>query len=393
MLILSVLVYLSLFAMMYFCASIYSAQKRSLTNINVISEKQYGTYIPIIIALLIYSLIFGMRFGVGTDHLSYYMEYQAGDFSIYEVGYGFIANTFKTLGLPFPFYFSFVAFIQVFPFFFAFRKFKHDFYRYLVFALIFSYVWLAMCNVQRQWVATGMIFWAFQFLNKKEFWKYILIVLFATLFHTSAFVMLIVTPYAFFNPVFNKTKVKLIILAVAIYAGYSIGANQWFDTIDNLLSMATLSSADKYDFYLEQGQGFFEEANSAIGIGYFLNTITCFAFVAYSERAKSFYNNRWISLLFEFYFIGSCLDFILQSVHVLHRINIYLFGWGFVIYALSIYASSKLKDVKWRSFLIFLVFLSFPANLYRADENTSQFYFYWWTDIMPLRIRNILMFK
>ena len=374
---------------MYICASFYNAQYGHMTNVNVILEKSYGNYWPIIIALLIYSLIFGMRFGVGTDHISYYLEFIEGDFSHYEVGYTFIAKTFKTLGLPFPFYFAFVAFIQVFPFFFVFRKFKHDIYFYLVFVLIFSYVWLAMCNVQRQWVAAGMIFWAFQYLNKKEFWKYILIVLFATLFHTSAFVMLIMVPYAFSDPVFNQTKIKLIILAFSVFVGYRIEANQWFDTVNDILAVLTMTSADKYEYYVEQG--FFEEADSVIGIGYIINTITCFAFVAYSERAKTFYKNRWVNLLFEFYFLGCCFNYILQSVHVLHRINLYLFGWGFVIYALCIYSSVKLKDVKWKRLLIILVLLTFPANLYRADDNTSQFYFYWWTEIMPARIRNILM--
>lgn len=389
MLILSVIVYLSLFVMMYICASVYSSQKRLSTNFNVISVKSYGSYVPITLAVLIYSIVFGMRFGVGTDHLSYYMEYQTREFGSYEVGYSFIANTFRTLGLPFPFYFGFIAFIQLFPFFFVFRKFKHDIYLYLVFALIFSVVWLSLCNGLRQWVAVGLIFWAFQYLNRKEWWKYILIVLFSTLFHTSAFVMLIMVPYAFLNPVFNNSKVKLVILAISVFAGYSIGANQWFDTVDNFLTLLTTTSTDRYDAYV--AQGFFEEEDSALGIGYFLNTITCFAFIAYSEKAKSFYKNRWISLLFEFYFIGCCLDFILQSVHVLHRINLYLFGWCFVIYALSIYSAVKQKDVMWKRILILLVFLSFPANLYRADENTSQFYFYWWTDIMPSRIRNILI--
>ena len=388
MLILSVFVYLSIFAMMNICASIYSAQKSHLTNINVISEKRYGTFFPIIIALLIYSLIFGMRFGVGTDHLSYYLEYKTWDCSHYEIGYGFIVNSFRTLGLPFPCYFGFIAFIQVFPFFFVFRNFKHDFYLYLVFALIFSVAWLSLCNGLRQWVAVGLIFWSFKYLNKKEWWKYILIVLFSSLFHTSAFVMLIMTPYAFLNPVFNKSKVKLLILAFAVFTGYRIGASQWLDAVDNFFSMITFSSADRYNYYLSDG---FLEEESGIGIGYILNTITCFAFVAYSEKAKSFYKSRWVSLLFEFYFLGCCFDFLLQSVHVLHRINMYLFGWSFIIYALNIYSAAKQKDVIWKRILIFLVFMSFPANLYRADENTSQFYFFWWTEIMPLRIRNILM--
>ena len=375
--------------MMYICASVYSSQKRTTTNFNVISDNSYGSFVPIIIALIIYSAIFGMRFGVGTDYLSYYLDYMTGDNDEYELGYKFIANSFKSLGLPFPFYFGFIAFIQLFPFFFVFRRFKHDFYLYIAFALIFSVAWLSLCNGLRQWIAIGFIFWAFQYLNKREWWKYFLIVLFSTMFHTSAFVMLIMLPYAFLNPVFNNSKVKLVILAISVFAGYRIGANQWFDTVDNFLTMLTTTSTERYNAYLVQG--FFEEENSTIGIGYFLNTITCFAFVAYSEKAKSFYNNRWISLLFEFYFIGCCFDFILQSVHVLHRINLYLFGWGFIIYALSIYSAAKQKDIKWKRFLILLVFLSFPANLYRADDNTSQFYFYWWTDIMPSRIHDIIV--
>lgn len=375
--------------MMYICASIYSTQKCHLTNVNVILDKSYGNFEPIFVALLIYSVVFGMRFGVGRDHLSYYMEYQEGDFSIYEVGYGFIANAFKTLGLPFPFYFSFVTFIQLFPLFFVFKKFKHDFYLYLVFVLIFSVAWLSMCNVQRQWVSVGLVFWAFQYLNKKEWWKYILFVLFAALFHTSAFVMLIMVPYAFLNPVFNRTKIKLLILILSVWAGYRIGANQWFDTINNLLSMMTMSASDKYNSYV--ADGFLEEADSRIGIGYIVGTITHFAVVAYSEKAKKFYKNRWISLLFEFYFLGCCVDYVVQSVQFLHRINMYLFGWSFIIYALSIYSAAKQRDIIWKRVLMILVFLSFPAILYRADENTSQFYFYWWTDIMPSRIRNILI--
>jgi len=201
--------------------------------------------------------------------------------------------------------------------------------------------------------------------------------------------MLIMIPYAFLAPVFKSTKIKLLVLAFSVFVGYRIGANQWFDTVENVLSMLTMTSAEKYDYYV--AQGFFEEADSGVGIGYFINTITCFAFVAYSEKAKAFYNNRWISLLFEFYFFGCCFDFILQSVHVLHRINLYLFGWGFIIYALSIYSAAKQNNQKWKFILSFLVFMSFPANLYRADENTSQFYFYWWTDIMPYRMLSILM--
>lgn len=388
MLILSVIVYLSLFVMMYICAKSYSAQKCRLGNSSVIYERTYGSYTPIFIAILIYSIIFGMRFGVGTDHYSYYLEYQDGDFSIYEVGYGFIGEFFKFFGLPFPFYFGFVALIQILPFFIVFKRFKHDIYLYLVYSLIFSTAWLSISNGLRQWVAIGIIFYATTFLNRRDWWRYLIAVLFSSLFHSSAVIMLLLLPYAFAGPFFNNSKFKLIVLAVSVFFGYQISANQWFDHVNYLLTLSNFSGFDKYDYYLEQG---FDQENGALGIGYFLNLLTCFAFVSYSEKAKSFYNNRWMGLLFDLYFIGCVFNYVLSSVHVLSRVNMYFFGWSFVIYALSIYAAVKLKDMKMKYILGFLVFMSFPANLYRADENQSQFYFFWWTDIMPIRFRSALI--
>ncbi|PKR80298.1 hypothetical protein CW751_10630 [Brumimicrobium salinarum] len=124
----SLLVYSSLFAVMMLF-SMVTQQRHSYSKIVSAEEENKSFWkIYIILPLILFAIVFGMRYDVGVDHLDYLNAYkQRVDVSKGEPLFDIITHFFQGLNLHYVYYFSFLAFIQVFLFFYAFKNEKYLF--------------------------------------------------------------------------------------------------------------------------------------------------------------------------------------------------------------------------------------------------------------------------
>ena len=196
--------------------------------------------------ILLPSLLGGFRnITVGTDNLNYYnfFQYTASHglkeslgstyFSVeVELEKGFILFMWlvSRLGDSF-FYFafttSFVTFLLVFE---AIKYFKE---RYSMTIMVMMYLFIYYCplyNYVRQGIALAIIFFAYRYVENKQFFKYVLLVLVASMLHSSAIVSIFIYVIFFFKEKIRFNKYVVLVVAV-VFILIVIGPN----LINNLL--------------------------------------------------------------------------------------------------------------------------------------------------------------
>src|SRR5690554_4002067 len=148
----SIIVYsLLMFTMILF--AVYAARRNGYISTSGLVVKRSFWRFEIIFPLILFAIIFGMRYDVGVDHLSYlekYLErFHAGKNDLL---FNLLSELGWRLNLHYVVYFSIIAFIQVFFFFYAFKN-ERYLYPFLVFFLFTNGEWLNWMNVIRQALA------------------------------------------------------------------------------------------------------------------------------------------------------------------------------------------------------------------------------------------------
>ena len=156
-------IYLLLFVVMLFLA------KRA-------SER--NEWFWMILAILLYAIVFGLRYGVGVDHLAYLADYMryglaaSGQYDDTEIGFKFFRDTLAQNDIHFSVYFVIIAFVQLWLVFKAVQKDKFI-YPYLVVAFFLGCIWLSYSNGLRQQLAFCFFAYSLLFIeNKKLKFKY-----------------------------------------------------------------------------------------------------------------------------------------------------------------------------------------------------------------------------
>lgn len=211
------------------------------------SKKLYYIFNP-----LIFILIFGLRFNVGVDW-GIYERYFYGEMSNnYEIGFSvlnkIIYDLFGNFNVLVLIIFIFTTIIQLI----AIREFTE----YENLGLV---TWLGMgflsFGILRQSIAISIILIALIFLSKKKLKSYIIAVLIATLFHSSAIAILIFTPIL----IKNMTKKKAILIIVISILIYLLKLDAVILNIGSKLPML----GEKINFYIDKDSVF----NNPLGLG------------------------------------------------------------------------------------------------------------------------------
>lgn len=85
-------------------------------------------------------------------------------------------------------------------------------------------------NISRQWIAIGILMISYHYVIEKKFWKFILLVFCAALFHKTALIFAIIYPLSFIK---NISK-NMIIFYFAIFAVFIFFGRQITDILQNL---------------------------------------------------------------------------------------------------------------------------------------------------------------
>lgn len=345
-----------------------------------------GEWFWMVLAILIYSIIFGMRYGVGEDHISYLKDYKQLAFVLdnsyddTEVGFRLIRDTLAKGGFHFAIYFGLIAFVQLWL---VFKAVKRDtfIYPYLIISFCLGCIWLSYSNGLRQCLAFCIFAYSLLFVeNKKQLPIHWLLLLLATTMHNSAWLLFAIAPLLYIRTDwFRNIKIQYILLGTAIIVGKLPQIGDLLMSFEgNLGVLEGFMEETGYDSYFEydDGEGIFKVAVQA-GIGYYVGLLRNIVVIWFSSSTKHYnLNNKVVTYMYNFTFLGILLHYVFTTSMLMSRVNYYFYGFAYIFGAYTFhYLYNNNKKMFWA--LLSLYILTFVGTMYRMYDNTSAFYFFW----------------
>jgi hypothetical protein len=348
----------------------------------VIKERSFWHF-NTIFPLLLFGVLFGMRYDVGSDYLSYLFGYTHDiDVSKGEPLFDAITHLFQGLDLHYVFYFSFLAFFQVFFFFYAFKKERYLF-PLLVFFLFTNSEWSFWMNVIRQAMAICLWVYALKYIEEKRLWRYLLWCIIAFLCHYSAIILIVFYPLLrsgkdYFKSI--KLQLGLILAAFIVQLVFISILPKLGVAVDFYKSiLGTDAYANSYD--LESLSESFT-ASEGTGLIYLIKIGLHIVIIIYSTKLKNFYKNKWFNIIYFFFFFGLLTTYIFPVGFIsLTRPFRYFYIFQTIMYAYFAFYLRRNKTPQNRLIYVGLIILFvgiFLLSQITATEDSHlwyQFYF------------------
>lgn len=343
--------------------------------------KENQKWICVLFAVFLYSIIFGVRFGVGMDYFSYLDAYQNGENSILnkEPGFIFLINFLRSLNAHFSIFFGIVAFVQLAL---CFRLIKRvpDVYPWLVLTFMLGGQWLVFGNGLRQEVAFAIFVVSLSFLKtgatKKDYLIHFLFILLAIAFHSSAKILILVSLVLIIKKEwFHTIWIQLVVYIIVLFLPSQNNITAFFDRFDFLIDFFG------YDRYLDlPSNESFIYRDIERRAGFFITQIINLICICYSNKVKSYYKEQIPVLsIYNLYFFGILWSGLFGGSLVLNRINYYFYQFQFIFSAITMaYLMEKKKENMYCLYLLLICYLLlFVATLFRAETNTALYRFFW----------------
>lgn len=377
----SIIVYSFLLAFMLLFAKITSQTSNTYLTPQGYRTKSSFWTLDTILPLLMFSVIFGMRFDVGKDYISYLNSYLY-DFRTekFEFLYKLILDVSNDLRLHFSIYFGILAFIQVFFFFYAFKKEKFLYVYLMLFLFTNGDVFFWMNGI-RQALAMCIWIYSIKYIEEKKFKNYLFWGIIAFMFHRSAIFLIIFYPLLKNGrDYFKSISFQILLITLAF-----IVKNAFFDLIlkiNFLIEFYTsiigeeLYRSYDMDTLLES---FSDKEGS--GLVFMVEIGINFLIILFSTRLKNFYNSKRFIILYFFYITG-LFTFYLFPVGAISftRPFRYFYIFQTIILAYFLYYLIKSKNIYNRILYIFLIifYLSifYLGQIVSSEENHLWYQFF-----------------
>lgn len=383
----SFLVY-GLLALVLFLLGREISIKEAYSNRHFNTEYKFFSW-EMILMLLSFGFVVGVRWDVGVDHLAYldgyktiqkYGEFWGREDSI-EIGFVLISKLFAFFNIHFSIYFAFWGIMQMLFLYLTFKNNKY-LYPYIGLILILGPLFLSWNNGIRQTLATCIFMYGSQYIVDRKFLKYLLWVFIATLIHKSAWIVLVF----YFIPrdriIINNRLIQLSILLFSIFLGF----NKFW--IDNLTRFGDILSFIGYEGYANNIDLIInEEVNKNFGVKTIAFLLINITVILLSKNILKSYNDRRLILYYNLFFIGVCLYYILfNTSHIFLRMIYY---FDIVILAFNafllhfLFYKSKLPNMIRTPLFIIILLLSISwtfGAVYEAATGVDQmvlYKFYW----------------
>ena len=363
-----------------------------------LSGKYFRAYdLSLLLAMLIFAVTFGMRYGVGVDHLGYlerYLFYQNNPmpwiFKHYQIGFQKGSELIAKLGVHYWLYFAFWAFIQVYFILYTFKRNQRDVLPFLVLTFIIGGMALSFMNLIRQAIAFAIFVFSVEFIHKHKPVKHYLLLLLAFSFHKSAIILMPI--YLMFRykktPYFNRIWFQLLLLGISLFI---LSQNYIKDIFLMLINIADNIGYGNYVAILDsEKEHLLFSLTRSRGIGFYIIVLLNVIFIANSNRLKKYFSNGYFSKIYDLYFVGVVYGYICNGSIVLLRPNYYFGGFTFIIAAYTLLFCYKHLKENRNNVLLFITLLSlylllFVAIIYRMDDNTYRFIFFWQEHLFYLK--------
>lgn len=336
-------------------------------------QKKWGY---VVLGLIIYAFIFGLRFGVGRDYASYldlyndYLRQGEGERN-YEIGFDALSKILAFVGAPHWFFFGFIAFLQVF---FVFKTFKTEPYIWplLVAAFFLNCEWLNFANVIRQSLAFAFFSYSLVYADRRKWFYHYLLVLLAVSMHTSAIVLVVVYPlYQLRRDFFRKVPVQIFLFIIAV------GLSQVSLVQRVMVYLELLLSYTPYYSYLNGEFAVHLDREVSVGAGFVIGVLINAIIVLHSGEIKKYFKSNKITFIYNMYYIGTLFNYAFFSSRIIQRMMFYFYGFAFVMGAFTLFYFKKKHNYLMFLTLLALYFLIFVGYMYKMGSNDVAFRFIW----------------
>lgn len=376
----SIIIYSVLFAIMLLFA-IIDAKRRLRTQSGFSQDQSQSIWkTQILIPVILFSVVFGMRYDVGTDHLTYLYKYvNEIKTERYEPLFGLLTEICQKLDLHYAVYFSILAFIQVFFFYYTFKDERYLF-PFLIFFFFTTEAWMPWMNIIRQSVATCIWIYSLKFIEKNKVWKYTLYVFIAFCFHRSAIILLLFYPILKSGrDYFKSIPLQFFLLAIVFivnkyFSNIVLNLESLVKVYSSILGSSSYSDSYDTDKLLEN----FTE-NEGTGLAFSFKLLVNLVVVLYSDKLKRFYNTKRFNIIYFFFFIGLLTLYVFPPGAIsISRPFRFFYTFTMIMYGYFGFFLYYTRKSKGRSVLLFMLIIAFLAMFYlsqiTATEDSHKWY-------------------
>ena len=267
-----------------------------------ILKVQVSNKITFFIVALVLLLFAGFRYGIETDYWTYYKIFKYNITRV-EPGFAYLMDLFrKRFSLSFNWFVFFIASLSISIKFFSFRKIGLSFFAlfiyYSLYYINFEY------NIIRQGLAASFLLIASNYIEKKDWKKYLLFVAIASSMHLSSLLFLPVYFIAL-KPIKIKSVVGIIfLLAIIRIFLFSAMTTLMLDVLEANSGSVLYRYIGKAMRYLEM------DMKSSIDIGFIRRFVIIILFVLINGRLKInniYFNIYLYGYMFYILFMGNAV--------------------------------------------------------------------------------------
>lgn len=372
----TIIVYTLLAVLM--CYGAYRSQANSR------SAKLWG-WIPV----FLFTLVFGLRYGVGVDYNNYLEIYEDTECyssfmeilenERYEPGFTLLLYLCHYFNAPVYVLFSAMAFLEIFLLYKAF-KYEGNILIYIYATLIFTTIGISsFMNIIRHIVAFCFFIYSIQYIRDNKLIKYWICCLFAFTFHKSAVILfplyfIWIKRKGFINRPFAELIVILICFSLSIFP-------QWQHVMHMFNNLIILIGYEKYIDIADE-----MIVNSKIGITRLFTLATTIVIILNSRHIKNYFQSDLLNILYDIYIIGICLEYVFMGSMLLQRIIVYFTHTQFIIiaYALNYFYKTRkqsFSQLTKYAFVVFFLFIVYSAYIFNCLNNTGAYVSYYQTEL------------
>lgn len=337
----------------------------------------YNKLIYLFLLLFAYTFVFGTRYGVGIDHITYLKNYENWDFMRdvnwlrYEPGFVLFTNICYDLSLSTALYFSIISFFMIGSLLFHYRK-DRFIVPYIALVFMISCTGITGCtNGIRQFMAISVLLLIFPFLCERRILPYIGGVLVATMFHKTAIILIPIYALTYIKDSVVRNRSFIIACCISMIAFVFIRlilGNTLLFFIDDALA---IFEDNTYDNYLET-----DYVNLRTSIGVFRLIKLCFGmWVASLLSQMSFFFKdkiKYFDKIALFWLVGTILYCLFEGSLVMQRMILYLTIFEIYLYACLIYYL-----LNTRKYLVAVVLLimsvNFVSTISNGENNSARY--------------------
>ena len=360
----------TVFVYSFLAFSMFSISKL-MTRANSLTYKALN-----ITLILLYSLIFGVRYGVGTDYLNYLDIYENWGYGIddesrIELGFATILSFCSNLNLSKGWLFFILSFLQIFVLSIAINK-RGNVAPYIyLFFIILGVGIQSYNNIIRQAIAFSIFVVAIDSIVEKRMIKYLILITLATFFHKSA--ILLYPVYFLFvksDNYFKDIKIQLVLLCCS----YILFFVNIFDVVVGYFDFFIVFLG--YDNYLDSDFLLVDKSFSINNIFIILFQIVI---ILCSSKVKEYYNDRYLNIVYDLFFVALCLSNIFRGSESITRILVYFSLLNFIVcgyylnYFIKNYLSSYMTAISYFYFVFYLCVTFSYFVLYKSYDNCTRY--------------------